>query len=100
VVQLKKKGATMHTTEARELYGGADLHGNNVFLALRDAQGKTVYKRRVKANLEAINMAMDPFWPRIKSLAVEATVNGYWFVDGLREQKRPVILANPAKMEQ
>jgi transposase len=90
----------MHTTEASELYGGADLHGNNVFLALKDAQGKTVFKRRVKANLEAVNGAMSPFWPRLQSLAVEATFNWYWFVDGLREEKRPVILANPAKMEQ
>lgn len=90
----------MHTTEATELYGGADLHGNNVFLALRDTQGETVFKRRVKANLEAVNTAMKPFWPRIKTLAVESTFNWYWFVDGLREQKRPVVLANPAKMEQ
>jgi transposase len=90
----------MHTTEATELYGGADLHGNNVFLAICDARGKTVLRRRVKANLDAVNKVMEPYWPRLKTMAVESTYNWYWFVDGLQEQGRDIRLANPAKMEQ
>lgn len=91
----------MHTTEAtNELYGGADLHGNNVFLAIHDARGETVFKRRVKANLEAVNTALSPYWPKLKTLAVESTYNWYWFVDGLRDQGRDIRLANPAKMDQ
>ena len=90
----------MHTTEARELYCGADLHGNNIVLSLCDASGERVFKRRVKANLEAVNGALDPYWPTIKTVAVESTFNWYWFVDGLREQGRDVRLANPARMEQ
>jgi transposase len=90
----------MHTTEARKLYGGADLHGNNVFLAVCDSDGQVVFKKRVKANLDAVNAAMGPYWPQIQSLAVESTYNWYWFVDGLREQGRDVRLANPAQMEQ
>ena len=91
----------MHTTEARELYCGADLHGNNVVLQLCDAAtGKRVFKRRVKANLAAVNHALDPYWLRIKTVAVESTYNWYWFLDGLRDQGRDVRLANPAKMEQ
>ena len=90
----------MTTTEANELYGGADLHGNNVFLALCDVKGNVVFKKRVKANLESVNAALEPYWPRIKTLAVESTYNWYWFVDGLREQGRDIRLANPAKMEQ
>lgn len=91
----------MQTTEAQDtLYGGADLHGNNVVLALCDAGGKAVFKRRVKANLKAVNTAMKPYWPRVAAMAVESTYNWYWFVDGLKEQGRDIRLANPAKIAQ
>ncbi len=91
----------MPTTEAQEtLYCGADLHGNNVFLTLCDRTGNRVLERRVKANLESVNAALDPYWPRIERMAVESTYNWYWFVDGLRGQGRDVRLANPAKMGQ
>jgi transposase len=91
----------MPTTEAQEaLYCGADLHANNVFLTLCDRSGKRVMERRVKANLESVNAALDRYWPRIERVAVESTYNWYWFVDGLRGQGRDVRLANPAKMDQ
>ena len=90
----------MHTTEAGKLYGGADLHGNNVVLHVCDAAGKRVYHRRVKANLDAVNDALDPYWPRLEAMGVESTFNWYWFVDGLQEQGRDIRLANPARMEQ
>jgi transposase len=91
----------MHTTEAQsKLYCGSDLHGNNVFLTLCDGQGERVLERRVKANLEAVNGALAPYWERIEAVAVESTYNWYWFVDGLRSQGRDVRLANPAKMAQ
>ncbi len=90
----------MQTTEAGILYAGADLHGNNVFLSLCNENGDNVFRRRVKANLAAVNEALDPFWERIKVLGVESTFNWYWFVDGLREQGHNIKLGNPAKMEQ
>jgi transposase len=91
----------MHTTEAQDgLYCGADLHGNNVFLTLCDGQGQRVMERRVKANVAAVNAALDPYWERLQRVAVESTYNWYWFVDGLRSQGRDVRLANPAKMDQ
>jgi transposase len=91
----------MNSTEAGdELYCGADLHGNNVLLALCDAKGVKVFERRVKCRLEAVNAALDPYWYRIKAVAVESTYNWYWFVDGLRGQGRDVRLANPARMSQ
>lgn len=91
----------MQTTEARkQLYCGADLHGNNVFLTVCDEQGQRMMERRVKANLVAVNQALEPYWGRVKQVAVESTYNWYWFVDGLRSQGRDVRLANPAKMEQ
>jgi len=91
----------MATTEAQNrLYCGADLHGNNVFLTLCDSAGQRVLERRVKANLAAVNEALDPYWERIEQMAVESTYNWYWLVDGLRSQGRDVRLANPAKMDQ
>ena len=55
----------MQTTKADALYAGADLHGNNVFLSLCDKEGNNVFRKRVKANLAAVNAALDPFWKRI-----------------------------------
>ncbi len=90
----------MHTTKANELYAGADLHGNNVFLSLCDLSGNNIFRKRVKTNLDAVNAALDPFWERIIALGVESTFNWYWFVDGLRKQGRNIKLGNPAKMAQ
>jgi transposase len=90
----------MQTTKADELYAGADLHGNNVFLSVCDAEGFEVFRRRVKTSLDAVNEAMEPYWPKIKAMGVESTFNWYWLVDGLREQGRDVKLGNPAQMKQ
>jgi len=90
----------MQTTKATALYAGADLHGNNVFLSVCDEAGDNIYRRRVKANLDAVNAALDPFWDRIVVLGVESTFNWYWLVDGLLALGRNVKLGNPAKMVQ
>ena len=90
----------MQTTKATELYAGADLHGNNVFLSVCDRAGTEVFRRRVKTNLAAVNAALDPYWPQIQAMGVESTFNWYWLVDGLRDQGRDVRLGNPAKMKQ
>jgi transposase len=90
----------MQMTKANELYAGANLHRNNVFLSICNHDSGNVFRKRVKTNLAAVNAALDPFWDRIKVLGVESTFNWYWFVDGLREQGRNVKLGNPAKMAQ
>jgi transposase len=90
----------MQTTKTDVLYAGADLHGNNVFLSVCDTAGNNVFRKRVKATLDAVNTALDPLWDRITALGVESTFNWYWFVDGLMEQGRNVKLGNPARMEQ
>ena len=41
-----------------------------------------------------------PYKKRLDQVAVESTYNWYWLVDGLRALKYPVVLANPAAMEQ
>src|SRR5208282_4963500 len=41
-----------------------------------------------------------PYKSRLKSVAVESTYNWYWLVDGLKARSYPVVLANPAKIDQ
>jgi transposase len=41
-----------------------------------------------------------PYKKRLEQVAVESTYNWYWLVDGLQALRYPVVLANPAGMEQ
>lgn len=82
------------------LYGGLDLHGNNVFCTLMDAARNVRFERRFPNDLPAIREGLEPFRRWIKELAVESTFNWYWLVDGLTKLKYTVRLANPAKMQE
>ena len=94
----KPKEATMKVE--KDLYGGLDLHGDNVFCTLMDEQRRVVFERRLPNDLETIREALEPFRQRIRVLAVESTYNWYWLVDGLRKLGYEVKLANPAKMQE
>jgi len=82
------------------LYGGLDLHGDNVYCALLDEQRRTVFAKRLPNDLPTILEALAPYRDRLRSLAVESTFNWYWLVDGLRAHAYPAVLANPARMRQ
>lgn len=82
------------------LYGGMDLHGNNVFCSLMDGSRTVVFERRLPNDLEMIQEALEPYRKRIEALAVESTFNWYWLVDGLQKLKYRVKLANPAMMQE
>lgn len=86
--------------EAIELYGGLDLHGDNVFCTLMDSARRVVFERRLSNDMEAIRLALEPFQKRIHVLAVESTYNWYWLVDGLQKLRYRVKLANPARMQE
>lgn len=83
-----------------ELYGGIDLHSNNGYYGIVDASGKRVFKKRLPNELPAVLETLARFKEELHGLAVEATYNWYWLVDGLQANGYPVQLANPAKMEQ
>jgi len=85
---------------ATALYGGLDLHGDNVFCSLLDGMRRVVFERRLPNELDTICQAMAPYRNRIAALAVESTYNWYWLVDGLRRLGFPVRLANPARMQE
>ena len=51
---------------------------------------------RVESRLEVLA----PYKRRLEKVAVESTYNWYWLVDGLSDQEYPVVLANPARIDQ
>jgi len=82
------------------LYGGMDLHGDNVFCSLLDEKYDVVYEKRFPNDLQTILQALEPFRERLRGLAVESTYNWYWLVDGLQANEYPALLANPARMQE
>jgi len=83
-----------------KLYVGIDLHGNNVMIAILNQDGKRVTQQKLDCDLSQIDGFLQPYKPRVQSMAVESTFNWYWLVDGLRARGYPIELANPAKIAQ
>lgn len=81
-------------------HGGADLHSNNVVLAILDDIGHCIHQKRVPNFLPLILNELQPFKRTLSAIAVEATFNWYWLVDGLMEAGYKVHLANPSAIKQ
>jgi transposase len=77
-----------------------DLHSNNVVIGLMDMDGKRVGHQKVECRLSEVVRFLAPYKKRLEQVAVESTYNWYWLVDGLQALRYPVVLANPAGMEQ
>jgi transposase len=84
----------------KSLMAGMDLHSNNVMIGIVDEDGQRVRHQKLECDLEAVSEFLRPYKRRLKSVAVESTYNWYWLVDGLRAVGYPVVLANPARIEQ
>ena len=84
----------------KKIVAGIDLHSNNLVIGIMDQDGKKVAHRRVPCDLKEVTQFLAPFRKRLQQVAIESTYNWYWLVDGLRARKYPVVLANPAAMEQ
>jgi transposase len=65
-----------------------------------DQDGCRVKHQKLACELKAVEEFLRPYKRRLQSLAVESTYNWYWLVDGLRALGYPVVLANPAKIDQ
>jgi len=83
-----------------KLIAGMDLHSNNVVIGLMDMDGKRVAHQKVECQLSEVVKFLAPYRKRLEQVAVESTYNWYWLVDGLQALRYPVVLANPAGMEQ
>ena len=57
-------------------------------------------QQKLPCELKAVVKFLAPFKKRLEQVAVESTYNWYWLVDGLQALGYPVVLGNPAAMEQ
>lgn len=83
-----------------ELYAAIDLHSNNSFLVVINAEDRTVFAQRLRNNLAEIITALRSCEGKIHAVAVESTYNWYWLVDGLSEAGFEVRLVNTAAVKQ
>ena len=83
-----------------KVMAGIDLHSNNLVIGIIDMDGKRVASQKLPCELKEVVKFLAPFKKRLEQVAVESTYNWYWLVDGLQGLKYPVVLANPAGMEQ
>src|SRR5467141_2607536 len=77
-----------------------DLHRNNLVIGIMDMDGKQVASQKLSCKLKEVVKFLSPYKKRLEQVAVESTYNWYWLVDGLQALRYPVVLANPAAMEQ
>lgn len=82
------------------LYGGIDLHSNNVMISLIDDVDQLVSEKRLPNNLDTIQAHLQSFKDDLSALVVESTYNWYWLVDGLQESGFDVRLANTVAIKQ
>ena len=83
-----------------KVVAGMDLHSNNVVIGIMEMSGKRLASRKLACDLKEVVKFLAPYKKRLERAAVESTYNWYWLVDGLRALKYPVVLANPAGMQQ
>jgi len=69
-------------------------------IAIVDEAGARIKHRKLNCDLQLVLQMLNPFKNHLSSIAVESTFNWYWLVDGLMEHGYPVVLANPAAIEQ
>ena len=82
------------------LYGGMDLHGDNVYCTLIDPAYRPVFEQRLPNDVTTVLAALAPYRDRLAGLVVESTYNWYWLVDALQANQYPTRLANPARMQE
>jgi transposase len=84
----------------KKLMAGIDLHSNNVVIGIMDQDGRRVAHQKLECDLKKIVKFLAPHKKQLDRVAVESTYNWYWLVDGLPARGYPVVLANPAKIDQ
>ena len=81
-------------------YAGIDLHSSNCYLGIINQKQQRLFEKRLPNSMDQVHAALKPFRKQLAGVAVEATYNWYWLVDGLQEDGIRVHLANPAAMQQ
>jgi len=78
-------------------YAAIDLHGNNSVVVVTDEGDRVLVQRRVGNDLAQVMAVLDPYREGLV-VAVEATFNWYWLVDGLSLHGYVVRLVHTAAM--
>ena len=60
-----------------ELYSGIDLHSNNNYTVILDAQDRVVYRKRLSNLLSEVVRELKPFQAELVGVVVESTYNWY-----------------------
>lgn len=81
------------------LYTGFDLHANNSYVGIINADGKREAKKRLPNDIGLILQFLEPYTAQIVGIVVESTYNWYWLVDGLMEAGYLVHLANTTAIQ-
>jgi transposase len=81
------------------VYAGIDLHSTNSYVAVMDAEGKKVYKKKLPNDGAILLAGLEPYRGDLKGVVVESTFNWYWIVDLLMDDGYKVHLANPAGIQ-
>jgi len=81
-------------------YCGIDLHSNNHFVVVIDADDKRVLEKRLNNDLSLTLEVLSPYRESLQGIAVESTFNWYWLVDGLQERGYDVRLVNTLAVKQ
>jgi transposase len=97
---VKQQHLKRKATDVEKVMAGIDLHSNNLVIGVTEMDGKRVARSKLACELQEVDRFLKPFKQRLEKVAVESTFNWYWLVDGLRALNYPVVLANPAGMEQ
>ena len=84
----------------QQLMAGIDLHGNNLVIGLVDQEGRRLRDQKLACDLKLVDQFLSSYKAQLKCIAVESTYNWYWLVEGLQALGYPVVLANPAEIEQ
>jgi len=82
------------------LYVGIDLHSNNMFVAIMNADEELLFQKRLSNDETLILQELSRYPTEEISIVVESTFNWYWLVDALMSHGYSVKLANPAAMVQ
>lgn len=83
-----------------QLYAGIDLHSNNSFLVICQADDKVIYQRRLPNDINRVVDELSAYQEQIEGIVVESTYNWYWLVDGLQSAGYKVHLANTTAIKQ
>ena len=83
-----------------QLYAGIDLHSNNSFLVISQADEKIIYEKRLANSIDRIVSELAPYKEYLSGVVVESTYNWYWLVDGLEASGYKVHLANTTAIQQ